>query len=292
MGQERFQHIVDSLGQIPALPSVVSRLLQIINNPRANANAAANYIEKDVGLTSKVLKLANSAYYGIPNTINNIHSAVVLLGFDTIRSIVLSASVMKMFPTARNTPSIFDRRSLWKHNLETALIARILARRYSYLGVDSEAMFSAGLLHDIGKLVLHQSIGEEYEELLKKASSTARSLAEIEMEEFGIHHGQLGAMLLEKWAFPESLNQMVKGHHLDSEDIGEQEKLLFLANALSHMNGSGAFEGEVPSEFPPGFFVSLEIAAEGEEENVLEELKAEMAEEIENAEEFFALISE
>jgi len=284
--ERKYQTVIDGLGQLPSLPAVVSELLKVINHPRSSAEDASKFVEKDMGLAGKVLKLANSSYYGIPNAITNVNSAVVILGFDTIRSLVISASVVRMFPDQKG--SRFDRVSFWRHSLETALTARWLARQFGQFHVDPEMLFSAGLLHDIGKLVFDQVLNSEYQNVLKDSSDHSRPLLEVETEQLGLSHADLGGMLMERWSLPEVLCSTVRNHHPSVEEEREPaEALLFLANYLSHKLGSGCIPDEPYQALPEDYAQMTGLTSE---EN-LEALLAQAQAQLDSAAEFFELIS-
>src|SRR6185295_19913442 len=125
---KRYNRIIQELGQIPTMPTIAARVMQIVNDPHSSAEDVAKFISRDVALTSKVLRLANSAFYGIPRTISSVNSAIVILGFNTIRSLVLSASVLKVFPAKGNVS--FDRKAFWKHSFMVGIASRMLAQIY------------------------------------------------------------------------------------------------------------------------------------------------------------------
>ena len=145
----RYQRIVENIRQLPALPAIVSKLISVVNSPDTSAEDAANLIEKDPALTTKVLRLANSAFYGMPRSISSVSSAVVILGFNTLKSLVLSASVVNLFPE-KGGASAFDRVRFWKHSIVCGMAARDIAQ--SIMGVtfmDPQSAFCAGIMHDI-----------------------------------------------------------------------------------------------------------------------------------------------
>src|SRR5690606_38701245 len=167
--KKRYQRIIQDLGQIPTMPTIAAKVMQIVNDPHYSAEDVAKFISRDVALTSKVLRLANSAFYGIPRTISSVNSAIVILGFNTIRRLVLSASVLKVFPS-RPGLVIFDRKAFWKHSFMVGIASRMVAQIYRRKKlVDMETAFSAGLLHDIGKIILEQYSNDEYTPVLRAA---------------------------------------------------------------------------------------------------------------------------
>ena len=284
--KKRYQKIIQDLGQIPTMPTIAGKVMQIVNDPKSNADDVAKFISKDVALTSKVLRLANSAFYGIPRTISSVNSAIVILGFNTIRSLVLSASVIKIFPAKPGMAS-FDRKAFWKHSFVAGMAARMLAahlRRRKL--VDLEIAFSAGLLHDIGKLILEQFASQEYQQVMKLALEKGQPLFQVEKTMLGLTHAEVSGMLVDKWQMPIELKLPITSHHhpLEEREMPEMAALIHLANHLAHLAGSGCMQGEV---FAPLVAECHGILNLGLDE---EKLMAELAVMLQEAEPFFSLI--
>jgi len=283
---KRYQKIVQDLGQIPTMPTIASKVMQIVNDPKSNAEDVAKFISKDVALTSKVLRLANSAFYGIPRTISSVNSAIVILGFNTIRSLVLSASVIKVFPAKPGAVS-FDRKSFWKHSFMVGIAARMLAQilRRRKL-VDLEMAFSAGLLHDIGKLILEQFAEAEYLPILKTAREKGLPLYQVEKSLLGIDHAEVSGMLADKWQMPLELKVPICMHHtpLEEREMPEMAAIVHYANHLAHVKGSGSMERET---FAPLIREVEKVLSLGMTE---EELSVELDRHVQEGQPFFSLI--
>jgi putative nucleotidyltransferase with HDIG domain len=284
--KKRYQRIIQDLGQIPTMPTIAAKVMQIVNDPHSSAEDVAKFISRDVALTSKVLRLANSAFYGIPRTISSVNSAIVILGFNTIRSLVLSASVLKVFPAKPGLVS-FDRKAFWKHSFMVGIASRMLAQAYRRKKlVDMETAFSAGLLHDIGKIILEQYANDDYLPVLKAAKEKGLPLFMVEKSLIGISHADVSGMLVDKWQMPNELRMPIINHHLPLEDKGSQDMacIVHYANHLCHLKGSGCMENETFAPFIKEVeaFLSLGIP----EEQLLEELEKHVQE----AEPFFSLI--
>ncbi|HEX7510906.1 MAG TPA: HDOD domain-containing protein, partial [Chitinivibrionales bacterium] len=204
---------VERITNLPTLPAIVGRVLRIVNNPESCAKDLAAAVEQDVTLSAKILRLANSAFYGIPKTVTSINGAVVILGFKVIRTIVLSLTVFDMFPGDSKSP-LFNRTAFWRHCTSCALIARSLARRLT--GVypfDAEEAFCAGLLHDIGKVVMEQYIHEEFHGALRHAKTASLSPYQAEMEKLGYAHTDVAQWLTQRWDLPAALHIPMVFHH-------------------------------------------------------------------------------
>jgi putative nucleotidyltransferase with HDIG domain len=237
-------------------------------------------------LTSKVLRLANSAFYGIPRTISSVNSAIVILGFNTIRSLVLSASVLKVFPQKPGLAS-FDRKAFWKHSFMVGIASRMVAQIYRKRKlVDMETAFSAGLLHDIGKIILEQFSNDDYVPVLKAAKEKNLPLFMVEKSILGMSHADVSGMLVDKWQMPNELKGPIVNHHspLDDKTCQEMASIVHYANHLCHVKGSGCMENETFAPLIKEIEAVLGLGVT--EEQLLEDLERHLQE----AEPFFSLI--
>jgi len=284
--KKRYQRIIQDLGQIPTMPTIAAKVMQIVNDPHSSAEDVAKFISRDVALTSKVLRLANSAFYGIPRTISSVNSAIVILGFNTIRSLVLSASVLKVFP-ARPGLVAFDRKAFWKHSFMVGIASRMVAQIYRRKKlVDMETAFSAGLLHDIGKIILEQFSNDDYLPVLKAAKEKSIPLVTAEKNMLGMSHADVSGMLVDKWQMPNELKAPIVNHHSPMEDKSSQDMacIVHYANHLCHLKGSGCMDNETYSP------LSLEAEALLGLGITQVELLEELEKHIQEAEPFFSLI--
>lgn len=284
--KKRYQRIIQDLGQIPTMPTIAAKVMQIVNDPHSSAEDVAKFISRDVALTSKVLRLANSAFYGIPRTISSVNSAIVILGFNTIRSLVLSASVLKVFP-AKPGLVVFDRKAFWKHSFMVGIASRMVAQIYRRKKlVDMETAFSAGLLHDVGKIILEQFSNEDYLPVLKAAKEKSLPLVMVEKSMLGMSHADVSGMLVDKWQMPNELKLPIVNHHSPMSDEGSRDMacIVHYANHLCHLKGSGCMQNETYAQFIAEVEATLGLGSTQEE--LLEELEKHIVE----AEPFFSLI--
>ena len=242
--KERVTKIIDNVDSLPSLPSIVLKLMDVVNSSDSSADDAAKLVGQDPALTSKMIRLANSAFYGIPRSISSVSSAVVILGFNTIRSLVLSASVAKMFEGKHS----LDMDRFWKHSIVTAMTAKIIVRHLmSVRMMDPESAFCAGMLHDIGKLIFSQYMPEDYAAVCNYAKEKEISLYEAEETLMGINHAQMGKILADKWSLPPDLECALVHHH-DPEKTSEASYLVnivHLADIITHDLGCNLFDDEV-----------------------------------------------
>lgn len=220
---EHLKRISQSLLNLPTLPTLAARLLDLVDNPTTNAVNLAQFISQDQVITARLLKICNSSYYGLGREVTSVHQAVVLLGFDMVREVSLGVSVINAFKSAKSLDG-FDISSFWDHSAAVGLVARKIAKGYVPLH-NSDAL-TAGLLHDIGKVVLIQYLPEEFSQAIILAKQQSKSLETVEREIFGTDHGQIGAWLAERWKLPKSLQDVMAFHHALEMAPSESQNLV------------------------------------------------------------------
>jgi HD-like signal output (HDOD) protein len=204
--KKRIQNIL----QLVPFPAVAMEVVRLVDNPKTNAAKLGEVISKDQALAAKVLKVANSPFYGFPKQISTINFAIVVLGFETLKEIVLSVSLASSL--ASKLDKSFDIEKFWRHSLVCGITARYLARDTGYR-VAGEA-FIAGLLHDIGILILAQYFRKEYQQIVaigRKGEFTFDQIERSFLE--GATHCEVGAWLADRWNFPRQLVEAILYHH-------------------------------------------------------------------------------
>lgn len=217
--------IITSIGDLPASPAIVSTLMSLTADINSSLNKICKAIMADQSLTARVLKLSNSSFYGRAKEVYTLKEAIILLGFKTLRSLVVASSTHSLYKGVANQRF---RDSLWEHTLATALASRLTAQAIDHPGY--EEAFIAGLMHDIGKLVLMQKIPEQYQTVIVGAEESGRSYVEREREILGFDHAEVGQLLLQKWAFPRLLVQAVAEHHAPRGENEIPLPLAFIVN--------------------------------------------------------------
>lgn len=267
---------------LPRLPDAITKLLQLMNDDDSSIEQIVAVIEPDPNLTTKILRSANSAYYGFARAIPSLQRAIPLLGLAMVRTMALSIGAMQGFPPKSNTPG-FNREQLWVHSLA---VGGGMERLGKTLGFEADYLFLLGFLHDVGQLVLDKYFSEDFGRCLAMVRDQEIPLHEAEREVMGIDHAEVGLLLLHRWKFPEVLIQPVKLHHTavlpkgpDTVDIA----MLRVANVLAH-------EADAGLDHAPHDEGLLEADLEllGINPSVLEELRALMASVREDAESLYA----
>jgi putative nucleotidyltransferase with HDIG domain len=237
------EQVVGRLNQLPSLPSAVSELLSSFGNEDVDVDHIAAQIARDQGLTARVLRVANSSFYGLQSKVGTINEAVVVLGFRAVRSMVLAVGMSGAF-RGDQCPG-FDARSYLRHGVGVALAARSLA---NLTGQNRELAFTAGLLHDIGQLVLASNFSQQYARVLAFRKENDCLIQNAEREVLGLDHADVGGLLSEAWRFPDSLHEAVVGHHSPAAAKADSlADLVHVADVTAHAMGlSGAPDEAVP----------------------------------------------
>ena len=203
------KEVVSRMDTIPSLPSLYVTLTDALRQSDVTVSKIASIVKQDMGMTTKVLQLVNSAFFALPCHISSPHQAVSLLGIDNIRAVVLSVHVFSELE-GNPDPTLA---ALWPHSLTTAAFARAITRaEHSPQSVEDDA-FAAGLLHDVGRLVLASACGAQYTQVLQRLRQEKITLTQAESEAFGCTHAEVGAYLLGLWGLPSSVVQAVAWHH-------------------------------------------------------------------------------
>lgn len=201
---------LESLKELPMLPSTAAEALNLIDNPRTSAGALGKIIERDQALAARVLKIANSPFYGFPREISTIDLAIVVLGFDAIKETILSLVIQGVFAQTRS-PHL-NIQEFWKYSIFCGAAARYLARKLGYR-LAGEA-FVAGLMHDIGVLIIAQSFPRELDSIRNEQRARGFTLTEAEHHVLAATHCEIGAWLAERWNLPRQLIDSIAYHHI------------------------------------------------------------------------------
>lgn len=201
--------ILATIEEIPTLPTIYNALSDLMVNPRATIEMAANVIGADQAATFKILRVANSSLFGFHGRVDTITQAILRLGFNEIRHIIFTLSVINFFSKTRKFIA-FRPSDLWAHSIGVGIASRIIAKKIG--AVNIENYFIAGILHDIGKILLFEISAKEYIKAIRLAEERGVSIATTEKEIFGINHMEAGGLFARKWNLPEQVVIAVKHH--------------------------------------------------------------------------------
>lgn len=255
------EQVAGAVAEVPALSLTVQRVMEACSGGDADARAVSEMILADQGLTANVLKLANSAYYGHPRRVTTVTDAVVLMGMSAIRSLAVSSHTSRLL--SRPLPGYaMARGDLWRHSLAVAFVSRRIAAETAAAPV--EEAFVAGLLHDLGKVVLSDFLGDAFDELTLTAHRRRIPLYVAELEMLGFDHADLGARIAAEWRFPAPLVEAIGVHHRPAEAIVAPAlaHTVCMADAACLMVAAGAGPEAVPLAVDPASFDATGISRE------------------------------
>lgn len=237
---------VENINTLPTVPSVLKRLSAVIEKPRITIVEISAFISNDPALTTKVLKMVNSAIYGFPGRIASVSHATMLLGLNVIKGLLLGVSVFELMQKTMT--------GLYEHSLACAIASRVIAQKKNLK--EPEEVSVAGLLHDIGKVILMLEYAQEYENAMKEAQERSLSIFDAETIQFGATHADVGGWLAEKWRFPRNLIEVIEFHHRPTlaKNAPLETAIVHMADMLVRARGFG-FAGEafVPDLNPVAF---------------------------------------
>ena len=258
-----YQELLTKLQDIPTLPVVAVRVNELINDPLSSSADIADVLKKDQVLTAKILRLVNSSYYAIPGGVTDVQRALAFLGFNTIAQLLLGLSVFSVFKHAEAEE--FSMPEFWKHALGTAVCAEVIAKRLKF--AKPEEAFTCGLLHDIGKLVLHEIDPESLYSMVREARERKCSFLEVERDREIPTHLFLGERIAERWGLPQLIRQVIHYHHSDvsqlSTILASSKPVIMavrLANQMVNKNKIGRSGNSSPSEITEEYVKALGLS--------------------------------
>ncbi len=244
MNEIALDDIVRSLVDLPSLPAVVMELLTAIDQEDVDISVLAKKVSHDQALTAKTLRLANSSLFGLQVKVTTIQQAITYLGFQTTRNLITAAAVTGCFPEGQ-CPG-FNDKAFWRHSIATAACCKVLARRVRF---NQDYAFTAGLLHDIGRLVLISTYPAHYQQVLEYRSANDTYVLEAEQAVMGVDHVVAGLALAEHWNFSDTMKTAIAYHHdPDAPGAGVLAAIVHVANAIVHaLDISGEEDELVPA---------------------------------------------
>jgi len=220
---EEIRRVLGGISHLPVLPAAYQEILALLAIEATTVEDLGKVVQKDPGMTGNILKLVNSAYFGLRQRVSDPAEAVAFLGVDTLKALAL---VHGIFTQVRALPQGFNGAHLWQHSLRLAAASREIAKLEG-LGRELEAdCFTGGLLHDIGLLLLASGFPSEYRRIAELLASSSMEILDAEMEVLGVHHGEVGAHLLGLWGLPGAVVEAVAHHHCPRPSIGTRPELV------------------------------------------------------------------
>ena len=270
--------------ELSTLPLVANNVIQLTQSPKSSALEVGEAISQDPALSSKVLRIANSAFYGFPRKITTIHLAIVVLGFANIRNIVLTASISDMM-SGKMKNGNFDREAFWKHSIACAITSKLIAKRLGFK--NDEEVFLWGLLHDLGKIILDSHFRKEFTEVVHLVKKENILIRDAEKRVLGVDHAEVGGIVSERWNLPPALIKCVKLHHsptLANESI-RMVSIVHVADILCRALGLGnGGDGKIPCVDEEAWELLLI------DKKMIKGLFNQMEKEVENATAFFTFM--
>jgi putative nucleotidyltransferase with HDIG domain len=273
--EKNIEKIIDSM---PSLPITVAKIIEITKNPQSTPSDLNKVITLDPVLTAKVLKLVNSAYYSLSSQVTSIVKAIILLGINTIKNLSISTAVLGTI-NKKTKATALNMDGFWRHCLAVGVTARDIAAK---MGVDPklrDEYFIAGMLHDIGKIVLNEHFSERYLQTIHGADSARMALWKKELELFETNHAQTGRMVAEKWQLSPALIEAIGLHHSPAEATAENRRLvaaIAAADAFCIENAVGFSGNRIPDILPDLVWQTLGLKEEdlfGIEDTINDELE-------------------
>lgn len=222
------EEILQRIEELPTLPQVVTKIMQLVENPKTSAMEITKVISLDPALTVKILKLVNSSYYGFPKKIRTITHAIMILGFEDVKNIALSVSVFDIFKQPPDDNPLFNRTLFWQHSIAVGVCAKLLARRVRFK--NPEEAFIAGLLHDIGKIILDQFFHEHFQRVVETVERENILFINAERRFAEMDHAEIGRTLASRWQLPVAILECI-GYHHEPAGRGRHNLLVSLVHA-------------------------------------------------------------
>ncbi len=232
------QSILRKVAQLPPFPVVVQRALQLVADPNSSAQDVVDVIQFDQSITVDVLRLCNSAYFGLQRKVHSLREALVLIGFNQLFEIVLGRQSSHLFSRPFAGYDL-QQGELWRHSVASALLSGIICKRLNRQA--SPVLFTAALLHDIGKVILSEFVKDYFDDIAKLVEERSISFSDAEKEILGIDHAELGGKITTEWKFPKVIVSSVRYHHTPfaTSDQDEMVRLTHLCDVVAMLTGIG-----------------------------------------------------
>jgi putative nucleotidyltransferase with HDIG domain len=231
--------IISKIKEVSTLPQVLKKILDVTADPSSGASDLQDILKSDPALTIKILKVANSAYYGLSQKVTNVKKAIIFLGFKTVKNLSVAVSVSDMFSSDEIILG-YSRSELWKHSVSVAICAKSITQRMGL--VEMEDIFTAGIMHDVGIIIEDQYINEYFKMVLTDKDLASNGIIETERKIFGFDHSALGEKVVRLWKIPEEIAILISYHHKPSvapEKYRQSVAIIYLADIICSVKKIG-----------------------------------------------------
>ncbi len=260
LADDSLKRLVSNIDSLPSLPSLYAEIIEELHSPNVSPLSIGKIISQDMGLAAKILQLVNSAFFGLQSHVSNPQQAVILLGIDTIRALVLSVHIFSQYDSAKLSSLSLE--ELWRHSFLTGALAKAIAHEENEKQILIDDSFMAGLLHDVGKPILSMNYPDRYREVQGMAEGKNISLWEAEKEIFGATHSEVGAYLIGLWGLPDPIVEGLAFHHEPASCRGQGFSPLLavhVANALEQEGGRSEIRG-IPPQIDRDYLTKMDLA--------------------------------
>jgi putative nucleotidyltransferase with HDIG domain len=245
------------IARLPSLSTTAAKVLETCNNPQSSPNDLNRVIGLDPVLAGQVLRLTNSAYYSLRHPVSSLTRAIIMLGINTVKNLVLSFAILEQLRNRQSFRAL-SAEKFWAHSLSVGVIAKCIAMAKKVSISDQEEFFVCGLLHDLGKIPLNHQFPDEYFQALDLAKRSRWSLAHAESVVFGIDHGAIGRQIATKWRLSPAFIEALGCHHQPDKSLPEHQQLVFivaLADIFSQLLDMGTSEAKPPGTALTGYLL-------------------------------------
>jgi len=277
------KEILSKIREIPPLPNIALKVIRTTSKPDVSVRDIIDVVRLDQGLVGKILKLCNSSYFGLRRTVDSLQSALVLLGDTALINTVLN-SCSSDFLQKNVTGYDLRRGELWRHSVGCAFASHSLSEKVHTTNKD--VVYTAGLLHDIGKIALNAFMTEKFGEIVKRVQESDAEFITIEKELLGYHHGEIGAMIAQNWKFPDVIIDAVRYHHEPEKAEVDKEVtfIVHIGDILSLMLGYGCGVAGLHYQFHRDAIKHFDVS-----DDMIERISADVVEAVAKADEFLKL---
>lgn len=274
------ESVITNVYNLPAISGMMMEISRLLDDPSTNTQALSKIIGKDPGLTTKILSISNSPLYGLPRKVSTIDFAILIIGYQDIKNIVVALSMIESFKN--KSDKNMKQEDFWKHSIITGNAAKRISEDLGFR-FSGEA-FVGGLLHDLGIPVIHKYFHSAFNEIIERVEKEKITFLEAEMESLGMDHQEIGHLLSKKWNLPETLGEGIANHH-SPEKVSDNRELvavIHLADYMTQKLGIGDFYWDSTFVLDRSIFETLKFESEAALDEFIEGYRQLFTEEIEN----------